>query len=110
MSCQRCHGAVPTLEAHALPCAICGKRLHSACQHFPAVAWVCLEDDCEKVVAGDRESPESQAAVASHLKSHGIRPDSPRLSKSGGSGKGSSGGWLDDIGEAVGDFLSGFLD
>ena len=112
-TCKRCSGNAESRNprAHTLPCAVCGKLKHSACQHLTSVAWICPAEECEKVVKSGPGDPVREMGIRSHLKSHGLDPG-PRARKGerGAVSEGSSSGWLGGLIDGVGDFVGGLFD
>lgn len=111
-TCKRCSGNAESRspQAHTLPCAVCGKLRHSACQHLTSVAWICPVAECEKVIPGS-SGPVREKGARSHLKGHGLVLE-PGVQKEGwGSTSGnSSSGWLDSLAGGVGEFIGGLFD
>lgn len=65
--------------------------------------WKCPHAGCPKRIE-EADPAVLRVAVSSHLKAHSKLPDGRKGPSGGGKG------WLDDIGEAIGDFLSGLTD
>lgn len=111
-TCGRCSGNAESRDprAHTLPCAVCGKAKHSACQHLTSVAWVCPVEECEKVIPGS-SSPAREKGIRSHRKSHGLSSELDTRKEGAGSGfEGLSFGWLGGLADGIGGFVGGLFD
>ena len=111
-TCKRCSGNATSRDprAHTLPCVVCGKAKHSACQHLTSVAWICPVEECEKVIP-DSPGPVREKGVSSHRKSHGLSSElDARKEGAKPRPEGPSSGWLDDLADGIGDFLGGLFD